>query len=123
MSEHSFSCDCNVIHSDTVTSAVQNMPGDEIFSKLIAFYKLIGDGTRCKILFLLDHRQMCVCDIAYALGISKSLVSHQLRLLRESNIVKSRREGKEVFYTLCDDHITEIFEAGLAHVSEEVSEL
>lgn len=122
MSEKSFVCDCSAIHEDAVHKAMQMMPQEALFDKLMAFYKLIGDSTRCKILFVLDSHEMCVCDIAYALGMSKSLISHQLRLLRESQVVKCRREGKEVYYTLCDEHIREIFEAGLAHAGEERDE-
>lgn len=123
MSKETFVCDCIAIHEEAVRDAVRHMPEEGRFDGLIAFYKLIGDRTRCRILFLLDRHEMCVCDIAFALGLSKSLVSHQLRLLREGHVVSCRRRGKEVFYTLCDEHIRVIFEAGLEHAGEETEEI
>lgn len=119
MHKNDYVCDCGVIHAEAVSAAVEKLPSGEIFSELISLYKLLGDATRCRILFLLRQRELCVCDIASALGVSKSLISHQLRLLREGRIVKSRREGKEIFYSLCDGHVEEVFDCGLSHVEEE----
>ncbi len=118
MKETEYACDCNAIHKESVDIALKKMPEEELFDKLIDFYKLIGDSTRCKILFVLESHEMCVCDIAYTLGMSKSLISHQLKILKTNNVVKSRKNGKEVFYTLSDDHIREIFNVGLEHVKE-----
>ena len=111
-------CDCDCIHEESVKIATSKMLDEDLFDKLINFYKMIADSTRSKILFVLDQHEMCVCDIAYTLGMSKSLVSHQLKLLKDNNIVKSRKEGKEVFYTLSDNHVKEVFNVGIEHVSE-----
>ena len=88
----------------------------ESLYKLAEFFKIIGDTTRSKILFALDKNEMCVCDIANVLGMSKSSISHQLGTLRRSGIVKCRKEGKEVFYVLDDEHVQEVFEVGLEHI-------
>ena len=118
MSRNEFICDCNVIHKDVVEDTISSLPASEIFLKLAEFFKIIGDTTRVRILFALDKNEMCVCDIANVLGMSKSSISHQLGTLRRSGIVKCRKSGKEFFYTLDDDHIKEVFEIGIEHVSE-----
>lgn len=117
MSKNEFICDCNIIHKKSVQKALNMMPKDEIFYKLADFYKLIGDTTRCKILFAISNHEMCVCDIANVLSMSKSSVSHQLGTLRRSGIVKCHKEGKEVYYTLDDDHISKVFKIGLEHIN------
>ena len=91
---------------------------DKLSNRTRAFeFKLIGDTTRCRILFALDQDEMCVCDLANVLNMTKSSVSHQLATLRRSGIVKCRRSGKEVYYTLDDDHIVKLFEIGLEHIN------
>jgi len=120
MAKNEFICDCNVIHQDSVDKALSKMPKEDIFYKLADFYKLIGDTTRCKILFAIDQHEMCVCDLANVLSMSKSSVSHQLSTLRRSGIVKSRKEGKEVYYTLDDEHVCKVFEIGLEHISHKM---
>lgn len=109
-------CDCNVIHEDTVNKTKENMLDDITLNKLTEFFKILGDFTRTKILSVLDNNEMCVCDIANVLNMTKSSISHQLNTLKENNIVKSRRVGKEVFYTLDDEHVTEVFEVALSHI-------
>ena len=116
MSKNEFICDCNVIHKDVVDKTTNNMLDGDIFNKLAEFFKIIGDTTRAKILFALDQNEMCVCDIANVLGMSKSSISHQLGTLRRSGIVKCRKSGKEVFYMLDDNHVKEVFEIGIEHV-------
>lgn len=111
-------CDCDVIHQATVDRVKQTMLTEESFFELADFFKIIGDSTRSKILWALDSSEMCVCDIAVLLGMTKSAVSHQLRVLREGNLVKFRREGKTVFYSLADDHVKEIFETAVEHLKE-----
>ena len=111
-------CDCNVIHKDIVEKALKNRPDEVTLLKLSEVFKLIGDLTRIKILWCLDNNEMCVCDIANVLNMTKSAVSHQLAVLRKSNIVKCRRSGKEVYYTLDDDHINKLFEIGLEHINQ-----
>lgn len=116
MARNEFICDCNVIHQDMVESTIKRMPEADTFNKLAAFFKIIGDTTRTRILFALDQNEMCVCDIANVLGMSKSSISHQLGTLRRSGIVKCRKEGKEVFYMLDDEHIKKVFEIGIEHI-------
>ncbi len=117
MGKNEFSCDCNVIHEKAVKEVVQNMPSENTFYHLADLYKLIGDTTRCKILFALDQQEMCVCDLANVLNRTKSSISHQLAVLRRSGVVKCRKSGKEVYYCLDDDHIEKLFEIGLEHIN------
>ena len=116
MSKNEFICDCNVIHKDVVENTIKSMPEEYTFSKLAEIFKILGDTTRVKILFALDKNEMCVCDIANVLGMSKSSISHQLGTLRRSGIVKCRKVGKEVFYMLDDEHVKEVFEVGIEHI-------
>lgn len=116
MSRNEFICDCSIIHQEVVDKTRKNMPEKDTFTKLDEFFKILGDTTRVKILFALDKNEMCVCDIANVLGMSKSSISHQLGTLRRSEIVKCRKSGKEVFYMLDDDHVKEVFEIGLKHI-------
>ncbi len=117
MSRNEFSCDCNIIHKEAVDKVLNKMPSENTFNHLADLFKLIGDTTRCRILFALDQDEMCVCDLANVLNMTKSNVSHQLATLRRSGIVKCRRSGKEVYYTLDDDHIVKLFEIGLEHIN------
>ena len=116
MSINEFMCDCNIIHKDVVESTIKKMPKQSLFDNLAEFFKIIGDLTRTKILFALDQNEMCVCDIANVLGMTKSSISHQLATLKKSGIVKSRRDGKEVYYTLDDEHIKQVFEIAIEHI-------
>ena len=116
MSKNEFICDCNIIHQEAVDEVNKDMPEENTFNNLADLFKLIGDTTRCRILFALDEREMCVCDIANVLSMTKSAVSHQLATLRRSGIVRCRKSGKEVYYTLDDDHIVKLFEIGLEHI-------
>lgn len=120
MSKNEFICDCNIIHEDIVNSTLQAMASEDVFNMLAEFFKILGDTTRTKILFALDKNEMCVCDIANVLGMSKSSISHQLGTLRRSGIVKCRRQGKEVYYMLDDNHVKQLFEVGLEHILERV---
>ena len=116
MSKNEFICDCNIIHQDAVDRTLLRMPSGDLFNKLAEFFKILGDTTRAKILFSLDQNEMCVCDIANVLGMSKSSISHQLGTLRRAGIVKCRRDGKEVYYMLDDDHVKGLFELGIEHI-------
>ena len=118
LAKNTASCDCDCVHSEIVEKTRKNFPKDELLGDLSDFFKVIGDGTRIKILWALDSNEMCVCDIANLLNMTKSAVSHQLRGLREANLVKFRKSGKEVFYSLSDNHVREIFEQGLIHIQE-----
>ena len=117
MSKNEFICDCNIIHKETVNKVLELMPEDKVFYNLADFFKLLGDTTRLRILFALDQHEMCVCDIANVLSMTKSSISHQLSTLRRSGIVKCRKEGKEVYYTLDDEHINKVFEIALEHIN------
>jgi len=126
MSKNEFVCDCNMIHQDVVESTIKGMLEEDTFNKLAEFFKILGDTTRVfkilgdttrvKILFALDRNEMCVCDIANVLNMSKSSISHQLGTLRRSGIVKCRKAGKEVYYMLDDEHVKEVFEIGVEHI-------
>lgn len=122
LAKNTASCDCDCVHSEIVEKTRKNFPKDELLGDLSDFFKVIGDGTRIKILWALDSNEMCVCDIANLLNMTKSAVSHQLRGLREANLVKFRKSGKEVFYSLSDNHVKEIFEQGLIHIQEKKGE-
>ena len=111
-------CVCTVLHDGVVKKVKKRMPGEELLFDLAELFKVFGDSTRVRIISALLFAEMCVCDIAALLGMSKSAVSHQLRVLRQSRLVKFRREGKVVFYSLDDSHVGAIFRQGLAHVSE-----
>ena len=120
MSRNEFICDCNIIHQDIVNDTLNNMIDENLFNKLAEFFKILGDTTRTKILFALDQNEMCVCDIANVLNMSKSSISHQLGTLRRSGIVKCRKQGKEVYYMLDDDHVKQLFEVGMEHIEHKI---
>lgn len=120
MSRNEFICDCNIIHQDIVNDTLKNMIDENLLNKLAEFFKILGDTTRTKILFALDQNEMCVCDIANVLNMSKSSISHQLGTLRRSGIVKCRKQGKEVYYMLDDDHVKQLFEVGIEHIEHKV---
>ena len=111
-------CDCAVIHEDAVRRVRAKQPGEELLLDLAELFKVFGDSTRIRIISALLHGELCVCDIAFLLGMTTSAISHQLRLLRQSKLVKFRRDGRVMFYSLDDEHIGNIFRAGLDHVSE-----
>ncbi|MDR0696276.1 MAG: metalloregulator ArsR/SmtB family transcription factor [Christensenellaceae bacterium] len=111
-------CDCDAIHSETVKMVTSLMPSDREFSLLETFFKVFADKTRSKILWALDVSELCVCDLAALLNMSKSAISHQLNKLKLNRLVDSRRDGKVVFYSLIDSHIKMIIESGREHVNE-----
>ncbi len=112
-------CDITIIHEDTIDKVSRSMPKDAYLAELADFYKVFGDYTRTRILFALSNSEMCVCDIAVLLDMTQSAISHQLRVLKSSRLVKNRREGKVVYYSLDDEHIKKILQMGLEHVMEE----
>ena len=111
-------CDCNVIHEDIVNQVRDKMPQEESLYDLAELFKVFGDSTRIRILWSLHEAEMCVCDIAVLLNMTQSAISHQLRVLKQANLVKNRKEGKVVYYSLVDDHVREIFDQGLIHINE-----
>lgn len=117
-----YSCSCSTIHEDVVKSVMDQMPDEKVFGDAATFFKVMGDGTRFKILWSLDRAEMCVCDLAAALRMTKSAVSHQLRKLRENNLVKSDRRGKMVFYTIADDHVHVMLKGCIDHATERHAE-
>lgn len=117
MSNNSFMCDCNAVHHELVENVLHAMPADEVFAELADFYKIIGNDTRCKIIYALSINEMCVCDLANVLSMTKSSISHQLAKMKDAGVLKCRRVGKEVYYSLDDEHISGIFAISLAHVN------
>ena len=111
-------CDCEVLHEETVAEVRILMADDETFADISDFFRIFADSTRIKILWALDKKELCVCDIAVLISMTKSAVSHQLKVLRDAGLVKSRREGKVVFYSLADEHIRDIFEKAVEHLAE-----
>ena len=111
-------CTCTVIHEDIVRKVKRRLPKENDLFEIAELFKVFGDSTRVRIISALLHSPMCVCDIAFLLGMSKSAISHQLRALRQTRLVKYRREGKVVYYSLDDDHVAGIFKMALIHLSE-----
>ncbi|MDR1132524.1 MAG: metalloregulator ArsR/SmtB family transcription factor [Synergistaceae bacterium] len=112
------SCDCDVIHEDVVREVRGKMFTKRRCNDLASLYKMFADGTRVQILHALECGEMCVCDLAVLLGVTKSAVSHQLKSLRLSNLVKFRKEGQIVFYSLADSHVKDILDRGFEHIDE-----
>lgn len=111
-------CGFLCVHEDTVRQVLGEMPDDETLYDLAELFKVFGDSTRVKILYALFESELCVCDIAQLLGLTQSAVSHQLRVLKGSRLVKPRRDGKTVFYSLADDHVRKIIAQGMDHITE-----
>jgi len=110
-------CENDVSHREVVERVRKKMPKDEDFYDLADLYKMFADSTRVRILWALSREEMCVCDIALLLSMTKSAISHQLRALRLANLVKYVKRGKEVYYSLADSHVKDIFEKGFKHRS------
>ena len=105
-------------HKETVDKVNSDMPDEELLYDLAELYKVFGYSTRIRILYVLFEAEMCVCDIAQVLSMTTSAISHQLKVLKQAHLVKYRREGKTVFYSLSDDHVRSILDQGLEHISE-----
>jgi ArsR family transcriptional regulator len=115
-------CDYIHIHPEIVERVRAGMPGEDVLCGLTELFRIFGDSTRVRILYVLFESEMCVCDIAQLLGMTQSAISHQLRALKAARLVKSRRDGKTVFYALADGHVQTIIGQGLEHVTEEGGE-
>lgn len=111
-------CEYIHAHQDIIEKVTQELPEEEKLYDLAELFKIFGDTTRIKILYVLFESEMCVCDIAQLLGMTQSAISHQLRSLKQSKLVKYRREGKTVFYSLADGHVRTILDQGMEHISE-----
>ena len=112
-------CSCEMIHEELVERAQKNMQPEEEYQRLATLFKMFGDGTRVKIIHALEHTEMCVCDLAALLGVTKSAASHQLKALRLANLVKFRRDGQVIYYSLADDHVKYILDIGFDHIHHE----
>ena len=112
------SCSCTVIHEDVVNRVREHMPQEETLYDLAELFKALGDSTRVRILCALFQAEMCVCDIAALLHMTQSAISHQLRVLKQARLVKYRKDGKVVYYSLDDEHVKSIFDQGLIHINE-----
>lgn len=111
-------CEYMHAHPDLIEKVKSGMPQEEQLYDLAELYKVFGDSTRIKILYVLFEAEMCVCDLAQCLNMTTSAISHQLRVLKQSRLVKFRREGKTVFYSLADDHVRTIIGQGMDHIEE-----
>lgn len=111
-------CDFIHAHEEIVEKVRDKIPGEDTLYDLTELFRIFADSTRIRILYVLLESEMCVCDIAALLGMTQSAISHQLRALKNARLVKSRREGKTVFYSLTDDHVKTIIDQGLEHVIE-----
>ena len=118
--DHSMECcDITEVHPSLLKIVEEKMPKEEELYDLAELFKVFGDSTRIRILYVLFEAEVCVCDLAEALHMTQSAISHQLRILKQSKLVKARREGKSVFYSLADDHVRTIIAQGQEHIEEE----
>lgn len=119
MGHSEYNCDCNVVHNDVVEMVKGKMAEEERLYDLADFFKVLGDSTRIRIICALFEAELCVCDIANVLGMTQSSISHQLKTLKQARLVKSRRDGKTMFYSLDDEHVQKIFDLGMIHLTHE----
>lgn len=120
MSERSIeSCSFLCVHEDVVAQVKSSLPEEGQLLRLADLFKMFGDGTRVRILYVLLKAEVCVCDLAALLGMTQSAVSHQLRILKQARLIKSRRDGKTVFYSLADDHVATLLRNGMEHICED----
>ena len=111
-------CDFIHAHEEIVEKVRREMPGEDTLYDLCELFRIFGDSTRIRILYVLFEAEMCVCDIAALLGMTQSAISHQLNILKRNKLVKCRREGKSMFYSLADDHVRTIVSQGMEHIEE-----
>ena len=116
--DHLDCCQETQTHPSRIETVKKLLPADEVLYDLAELFKIFGDSTRIKLLYALYESELCVCDLADVLGLTQSAVSHQLRLLKSSKLVKFRREGKTVYYSLADDHVIHILAQGMEHILE-----
>ena len=110
---------CTVKHPDIIEKVKKTMPDEETLFDIAELFKVFGDSTRMKIICCLFEHEMCVCDISALIGMTKSSVSHQLRILKQSNLVKYRKDGRIVYYSIADEHVRSIFNEGMMHILEQ----
>lgn len=116
--ENFVNCDDECIHNDIVNEVIAKLPDEELLYDVAELFKVFGDSTRVRIICALFESEMCVCDIAAVLNMTQSAISHQLRVLKQARLVKYRRDGKTVYYSLADDHIQNIFDQAFEHIME-----
>ena len=112
-------CECHETHKDLIDKITMHMPAEEELYDLAELFKVFGDSTRIRILSVLLGAEMCVCDLAEVLAMNQSAISHQLKILKQAKLIKNRREGKQVYYSLSDDHVSTILAMGLEHIEEQ----
>lgn len=112
-------CETVEVHEDLLRIMEQTMPEETELYDLAELFKVFGDSTRIRILFVLSSAEVCVCDLARVLNMTQSAISHQLRILKQNKLVKSRREGKSIFYSLADGHVSTIIAQGRDHIEED----
>ncbi len=118
MEKDAYICECSMVHHDVVDHAKSEMLSEDTFTDLSEFFKVFSDSTRIKIIWALDQGELCVCDLSDLIGMTVSAVSHQLSILRQTRLVRTRRDGKNVYYSLDDDHVRQIIESGYEHIRE-----
>jgi len=117
--EHSETCDFTMIHNDIVAKVKQQMPDEDPVYEVSELFKVFGDSTRTRIICALAISEMCVCDLSALLNMTQSAISHQLRILKGARMVKNRRNGKVVYYSLADEHVKTLFDIAFAHIMED----
>lgn len=118
MGKSEICCDCGAIHEETINYVRETIVSDDQLAAMSKLFKVFGDGTRINILAALNSHEMCVCDLAVLMDMTKSAVSHQLRVLRDNNLVKFEKKGKHAYYSLADDHVKKILDVALEHINE-----
>ena len=118
MGKNENTCDCNMVHGETIEHVRQEIVSQDELTRMAKLYKIFGDGTRLNILAALNCHEMCVCDLAVLMNMTKSATSHQLRILRENNLVRFEKVGKHSYYSLADEHVRDILDIALDHVNE-----
>ena len=117
--EHSETCECEQIHPDAVSLVHSKLPEEDPIYEVAELFKVFGDSTRARIICALSISELCVCDLACILNMTQSAISHQLRILKQARMVKNRRAGKSVYYSLDDEHIRALFDIAFEHVMED----
>lgn len=123
MADRDLCCETSLVHEDSVKKVRADMLPEADIAAISEIFKIIGDPTRARIVWALDRYELCVCDLAAALDMTKSAISHQLSTLKQYRVVKARRDGKNVYYSLDDQHVTDMFEIAIAHIKHRDGEL
>ena len=111
-------CSTTILNEELIKNAKENMPSEDILKRISEFFKVLGDPTRIKIINILFQSEMCVCDITAVMNMNQPAISAQLRVLKTANLVKYRKDGKSVYYSLSDEHVKQIYDQGMLHITE-----